>query len=461
VLAGAQPIIDPQLVPALFAAIPAVLLLGLTFVALLRLQRLRGRARVLVDPSWLTALAATQQRFGFKHGTALLVSQELSSPISWGVLRPVILLDPRAAADSGQAEAIVAHELAHVARLDWAKLLIGRIACALFWFNPLVWILARSCHELREEAADDAVLRTDVASADYAALLVGVARHENRGMLLAANGVAPSRGSLSRRVVRVLDSACSRAQAGIAWTLACSLAAALVTIGLAVVTFAGPAGEAAAVTVSRDEGSPASRAAIAGGLDSPILAEALVDSAGRGDVRNLAQLLALGVSPDAVSPGDGTALIAAVDAGRIEVVRFLLARGANVDLAASDDGSPLIVASRSGRRALVELLLENGAAINAAVPDDGSPLTAAAAAGHAEIVALLLDRGASIEQVVPGEETALISASRKGQEEVVRLLLRRGADVNRQADGRTALNMAQAGGHSGIESLLREAGATR
>src|SRR3546814_2039916 len=90
---------------------------------------------------------------GFKHGTALLVSEELRSPISWGVLRPTIVLSPHAVAAVGEAEAIIAHELAHVARLDWAKLLAARLACALFWFNPLVWMLARESHQLREEAA--------------------------------------------------------------------------------------------------------------------------------------------------------------------------------------------------------------------------------------------------------------------------------------------------------------------
>ena len=47
--------------------------------------------------------------------------------------------------------------------LDWAKLLASRIACAIFWFNPLVWMLARESHQLREEAADDAVLMADIA----------------------------------------------------------------------------------------------------------------------------------------------------------------------------------------------------------------------------------------------------------------------------------------------------------
>src|SRR4029078_4849845 len=144
-------------------AIPAAILLFVTLLALARLIALMARAEVLVDGHWLSALARAQRRMGFKHGTALLTSNELSSPISWGVIRPVILLNTRAVEASSEAEAIIAHELSHVARLDWAKLLLRRVATALFWFNPLVWMLAREAHQLREETADDAVLAADIA----------------------------------------------------------------------------------------------------------------------------------------------------------------------------------------------------------------------------------------------------------------------------------------------------------
>lgn len=199
-------------------ALPLALMFAMMAAAVFRLFAMRQRAEVLVDGAWLSALAEAQRRMGFKHGTALLVSEELRSPISWGVLRPTILLDPRAVSAVGEAEAIIAHELAHVARLDWAKLLIARLACALFWFNPLVWLLARESHHLREEAADDAVLLTDIAGSDYATLLVNAARHDNRAVLIAAHGVAPARNSLKRRVIRVLDANASRGPAGTGWS---------------------------------------------------------------------------------------------------------------------------------------------------------------------------------------------------------------------------------------------------
>jgi beta-lactamase regulating signal transducer with metallopeptidase domain len=196
-----------------------LLLLGL-LLGVVRLQRMRARADVIVDARWLAALANAQRRLGFKHGTALLISSELNSPVSWGVVRPIIIVDPRAASDTERAEAIIAHELAHVVRLDWLKLLIGRLAICLFWFNPLVWMLARQSHQLCEEAADDAVLRAEIPDVDYADVLLGAVRHSNNAVLLPANGVAPSRSSLGRRITHVLDASRPRAAATMRWAAA-------------------------------------------------------------------------------------------------------------------------------------------------------------------------------------------------------------------------------------------------
>jgi beta-lactamase regulating signal transducer with metallopeptidase domain len=217
-------------------ALPAAVLLFITFLALARLVALRARADVLVDGHWLSALARAQRRMGFKHGTALLTSDDLASPISWGLMRPVILLNSRAVEASGEAEAIIAHELAHVARMDWVKLLLARVATALFWFNPLVWILAREAHQLREESADDAVLAADIADTDYAELLVGVARHECPGLLLGAHGVAPSKSSLARRVARVLDGSSVRGPVARSFALGVLVGAVLIAAPLAALT---------------------------------------------------------------------------------------------------------------------------------------------------------------------------------------------------------------------------------
>src|SRR5205085_2975177 len=222
---------------------PAILLL-ITLLSLCRLLTLRARAEVLVDGRWLSALAHAQRRMGFKHGTALLTSDDLSSPISWGLMRPVILLNNRAVEAAGEAEAIIAHELAHVARMDWIKLLLARFATALFWFNPFVWMLAREAHQLREETADDTVLAADIPDTDDAQLLVGVARHECPGLLLGAHGVAPSRSSLARRVARVLDGRSVRGPVARSFAVGVFVGAVAVAAPLAALTLT-PKGTAA------------------------------------------------------------------------------------------------------------------------------------------------------------------------------------------------------------------------
>jgi beta-lactamase regulating signal transducer with metallopeptidase domain len=234
--------------------LPLLALFLTMVVAVVRLGAMHRRANVLVNPSWQAALAMAQRRMGFKHGTALLVSEELHSPVSWGVMRPIILLNEQAVGAVGEAEAIIAHELAHVARLDWAKLLISRLACALFWFNPLVWRLARECHQLREEAADDAVLLSEVDGADYASLLVNAARHDNKALLIAAHGVAPGKDSLKRRITRVLDADLARGPANNAWAALCLVS--LVAVAAPLAAFDPTVQtKAKAILVAQEDGS--------------------------------------------------------------------------------------------------------------------------------------------------------------------------------------------------------------
>jgi beta-lactamase regulating signal transducer with metallopeptidase domain len=185
----------------------------------------------------------------------LLVSREIASPISWGVLRPKIVLNTDAVAASADTDAIVAHELAHLARADWAKLMLARVSMAVFWFNPFVWLLAREAYQLREEAADDAVLAADVEDMAYASLLVSSARQQN-GILLGAHGVAPARSSLTQRVQRVLDRGLNRSAGGPRWAAAMVVGITALSIPLITLQFTdrAPASAGPASVASDDDG---------------------------------------------------------------------------------------------------------------------------------------------------------------------------------------------------------------
>jgi len=179
-------------------------LMGRLALGLALLRRWTGQARPLEDGRWRQALKAS----GAPASTRLLVSERLSAPLSWGLRHPVILIDPASALRPGDAPAILAHEAAHIARADWLALMAARVATAVFWFNPLVWMLSRALVQHCEEAADArALLRCQPI--DYAAtLMTCLAGHGDRRAVhgLPANGMAAGHG-LSRRVHRVLDAA--------------------------------------------------------------------------------------------------------------------------------------------------------------------------------------------------------------------------------------------------------------
>lgn len=104
------------------------------------------------------------------------VGDEPASALTWGVRRPVVLVPSEVHDWSRQRqEAVLLHELAHVRRFDFVSQMLAEVACALYWFNPLVWLGARAMRAEAELAADDVVLRSGVRPSTYAEELLRIA----------------------------------------------------------------------------------------------------------------------------------------------------------------------------------------------------------------------------------------------------------------------------------------------
>lgn len=130
-----------------------------------------------------------------------LYSPHLHSPVTWGLLRPIVVLPESARAWAPELlSAALAHEQAHIRRKDWAVHVLAWCISALFWFNPLVWLARHKLAQEAEHAADDAVLSQGVRATDYASLLVSLARCRPPTMAL---GIGHSQISL--RVHAVLE----------------------------------------------------------------------------------------------------------------------------------------------------------------------------------------------------------------------------------------------------------------
>lgn len=183
---------------------------------LLQLRRLRRsalrwrRGQNIVDQA--------RRGAGLGRHVEVLLHESLTSPMTCGVFSAAMIFpsDAPSWTEEDLRRAIV-HELEHVRRFDWAAQCVSRIASAIYWFQPLVWIAMRRFLLEAERACDDAVLAYTEPVA-YADQLVSLAQRLSataRSHVLAmANGM-----DLAARVSAVLDNKRSRGRAGRSWVL--------------------------------------------------------------------------------------------------------------------------------------------------------------------------------------------------------------------------------------------------
>ena len=139
---------------------------------LARLRALRRRARPLDAPPWLDAW-----RDDVAPHAAFLLSDEVDTPATFGLRRPVVLLPPVfETMGRDRQEAIALHELLHARRGDWPALVAEELLKAGLFFHPVVHWLVGRVRLAREQTVDAEVVRRLGARQAYLDSLVEVAR---------------------------------------------------------------------------------------------------------------------------------------------------------------------------------------------------------------------------------------------------------------------------------------------
>ena len=170
-------------------------------------RRVVGGARPETDAEWTVTAERARRLAGLTGPVRLLRSDALDVPVAWGWGAPAVVLPSTADGwDEGRREAVLLHEMAHLARRDAWTQAVAQVALAVHWMNPLAWWAYRRFLDARERACDDAVLRGGARPSAYAAHLVGVARAVRRDRLaLAALAPMARTAPIEGRVVSVLD----------------------------------------------------------------------------------------------------------------------------------------------------------------------------------------------------------------------------------------------------------------
>ena len=179
--------------------------------SLLRVRSLVASGCRLQDSGWTHAAQRIARQLELDAVPRLVVSKAVTAPMAGNIGQPIVFLPADAADwDADRRDVVLTHEMTHLARRDPLRILAARIACALYWFHPLMWLAARRSTADCEQACDENVLALGIRPSVYARVLLDFAnrsapvpsvalpivrRHrlENRVMAILANSSAASR----------------------------------------------------------------------------------------------------------------------------------------------------------------------------------------------------------------------------------------------------------------------------
>ena len=134
------------------------------------------------------------------------MSEFISSPVTVGYLKPMILL-PIAAVNHlspRQVEAIILHELSHIKRFDYLINLITRVIETLLYFNPFVRAFSSIIEREREKNCDEIVLQFQYEPHGYASALLELEKVSNSPVSLAVGATAGRKNELLNRIESIL-----------------------------------------------------------------------------------------------------------------------------------------------------------------------------------------------------------------------------------------------------------------
>lgn len=226
---------------------------------------LKGSSVPVGEAVWLRHFDDWQARLGLPFAAPrsclrlpvvqLLASDRIDVPIALGVLRRAIVVPSRLVAEHSCAatDAVLVHELAHIARSDAAWQLLERAVEAALWFHPLFWLARRRIAYLRERACDDFAIHALGDRDAYAETLLDFAARFSARRPLALGMAVVRAQQLKRRLAEIEHSAgndcflMSRA-------VRCAIAA--TNVGCALVLASAVAAQAPAVLPAEQEHAP-------------------------------------------------------------------------------------------------------------------------------------------------------------------------------------------------------------
>ena len=131
-------------------------------------ERLRRQGTPVMDPVVLQAVARWAEELGVTRRIQVVITA-VESPVTAGWWRPVVMLPVSALTGLGRAEleAVLAHELAHIARHDYFVNWLQMGMEVLYFHHPAAWWISAVLRREREHCCDETAVRLSKDRTNY------------------------------------------------------------------------------------------------------------------------------------------------------------------------------------------------------------------------------------------------------------------------------------------------------
>lgn len=197
----------PDVVLATVYCLGVLYCLSKLCIALFSLRELRNSANFDLREEDFNLLKQVQSELNVQSAIGLAKSPNLQSPITFGIVKPLILIpEPWHSWSQSEKLTVLRHEIAHVKRQDWVANIIFGVLASLNWFNPFIWLLRTKVHAEAEHDCDVTVLNLGSPKYAYAGQLLSLARGNKSGSAL-MHGTASmiEVGELTDRIDAILN----------------------------------------------------------------------------------------------------------------------------------------------------------------------------------------------------------------------------------------------------------------
>ncbi len=170
-----------------------------------QLQALKKRARWTIPADLAHQFRQISRQMRLARNISLRISEEVISPLAMGAWRATVILPVSAVLrmPPSELEAVLAHELAHIRRLDYLCNLFQTAVESVLFFHPAVWWLSRTVRDRREVCCDEIAVSVCADPIVYAQALLRLEEQKSAHLHLAV-ALKGHNGSLLRRVKLVL-----------------------------------------------------------------------------------------------------------------------------------------------------------------------------------------------------------------------------------------------------------------